>query len=121
LEPKDFLNETILKTHHNLHQLFEDVLPLIWEYVCYNINPRVLLDRNVLTKCLKLQETLIKAGIPSMDIRFGGVQNLIHDSMMLKAVKFNFDGTGQPYLFASEKDVAADLKKKKLSTSQPIY
>jgi len=121
MEPREFVDENFMKTHLNLHQLYNDVLPLIWDYVCYNINPRVLLDKNVLTKCLKLQDALIKAGIPSMDISFDGVQKIIHDSMMLKAVKFNFDGTGQPYLFASDKDVAADLKEKKSSTSWLIF
>jgi phosphoribosylaminoimidazole carboxylase (NCAIR synthetase) len=52
-----------------------------------------------------------------MDNIFDWLQKVIHHSMMMKAVKFNYDGAGQPYLFASEKDVAAVLKKQKSGMS----
>lgn len=118
--PGDFLDDAILQKNHKLLELYKTVVPLIWDHVCYNINPRVPMDKYILTKCHKLQDALIKAGIPIMDHIFDGVQKIIHNNMLLKAVKFNRDGTGQPYLFASEKDVAADLKKRKSSRSRLI-
>lgn len=112
------MNKKAMKRNSGMHELYMSVVPQIMDYVAYQRDLRVPTDRNIWNKCLKLQDALIKAGVPSMDCTFDSVQMIIRNNRILKAVMFNRDGTGQPYLFASDKDMVAEIEV--LTTKYPV-
>lgn len=122
LEPGYFVDDKTFENNPSLLALYKNVVPKIQDLVCYDLDTSIALDKNVLKMCLELQEAFVKIGIPSFDHTYNsGVLKVIYINMLSKAVKFNSDGTGQPYLFASEKDMAEIIVKKKAGILWPYF